>query len=107
MLYRALHIMSRQRYRLPVRRYIFDLFNIEIDKQVVEDLSKHGKELRMTLGGGDADRNRQSMINHPPLDDEEEDDFDDDFDIMTRSQIEEQPALSLRPVSRIVGFAAA
>jgi rapamycin-insensitive companion of mTOR len=104
MFYRALHIMSTQRFRLPVRRYIYDLFNIDLDKQVVDELLKHAKELQ-ALPGTDSVANRQSMINHTThLESDEE---EDDFGEMTRSQVEEQPALSLRPVSRIVGFAAA
>jgi rapamycin-insensitive companion of mTOR len=40
--YRALHTISTQRYRLPVRRYIFDLFDIHLDADVVRGLSAYG-----------------------------------------------------------------
>ncbi len=46
MFYRALHTISTQKYRLPVRRYIFDLFNIELDADVVRQLSECAISLR-------------------------------------------------------------
>ncbi|KAG8949781.1 hypothetical protein FRC04_008321 [Tulasnella sp. 424] len=36
--YRVLHILSTQRYRLPVRRYILDLFDIDLDPDVMNAL---------------------------------------------------------------------
>ena len=39
--YRALHTISTQRYRLPVRRYIFDLFDIQLDADAVRGLSAY------------------------------------------------------------------
>ena len=46
MFYRALHTISTQKYRLPVRRYIIDLFNIELDADVVRQLSDCAISLR-------------------------------------------------------------
>ncbi|RPD54648.1 hypothetical protein L226DRAFT_535797 [Lentinus tigrinus ALCF2SS1-7] len=46
MFYRALHTISTQKYRMPVRRYIFDLFNIELDADVVRGLSECAISLR-------------------------------------------------------------
>ena len=40
--YRALHTISTQRYRLPVRRYIFELFDIHLDADVIRALSVYG-----------------------------------------------------------------
>ncbi|KIO29376.1 hypothetical protein M407DRAFT_70503 [Tulasnella calospora MUT 4182] len=36
--YRVLHIISTQRYRLPVRRYILDLFDIDLDPDIMNAL---------------------------------------------------------------------
>ncbi|KAG8908318.1 hypothetical protein FRC00_011289, partial [Tulasnella sp. 408] len=36
--YRVLHILSTQRYRLPVRRYILDLFDIDLDPDTMNAL---------------------------------------------------------------------
>ncbi|KAI0073477.1 hypothetical protein K474DRAFT_1666532 [Panus rudis PR-1116 ss-1] len=47
MLFRALHTISSQRYRLPVRRYILDLFNVDLDEDVVGKLVECEQELRL------------------------------------------------------------
>ena len=47
MFYRALHTISTQKYRLPVRRYVFDLFNIELDADVVRLLAESAVALRV------------------------------------------------------------
>lgn len=36
--YRVIHIISTRRYRLPVRRYILDLFDVQLDAGVVQTL---------------------------------------------------------------------
>lgn len=46
MFFRALHTVSTQRYRLPVRRYIMDLFTIELDAEVVAALSEAAKSMK-------------------------------------------------------------
>ncbi len=54
MFYRALHTISSQKYRLPVRRYIFDLFNIELDADVVRKLSECAISLRIPHATADS-----------------------------------------------------
>jgi len=46
MFFRALHTISTQRYRLPVRRYILDLFNVELDSDVVAALMDCAESLK-------------------------------------------------------------
>lgn len=43
--YRALHVISTQRYRLPVRRYILDLFDFELDSDVMTTICSLQKSL--------------------------------------------------------------
>ncbi|KAF8272211.1 Rapamycin-insensitive companion of mTOR, N-term-domain-containing protein [Lactarius quietus] len=43
--YRALHTISTSRYRLPVRRYVFDLFDIDLDEDVLRQLEESAKAL--------------------------------------------------------------
>ncbi|TFY75873.1 hypothetical protein EWM64_g8137, partial [Hericium alpestre] len=43
--YRALDLISNSHYRLPVRRYVFDLFNIELDSDIVKQLAEYSKTL--------------------------------------------------------------
>ncbi|KAK0487570.1 Rapamycin-insensitive companion of mTOR, N-term-domain-containing protein [Armillaria novae-zelandiae] len=45
MFFRALHMISTQRYRLPVRRYIMDLFTVEMDSNLIAKLSDAAKAL--------------------------------------------------------------
>jgi large subunit ribosomal protein L17e len=109
--YRALHTISTQRYRLPVRRYILDLFNIELDTDVVKSLTDCAKSLRappsykqlkspstrVVSMFGRLGRSRRAS------------DSDDDDDASDTAEndtivIDEKPVVALRPVSRIIGF---
>ncbi|KAF7288523.1 hypothetical protein HMN09_01381300 [Mycena chlorophos] len=110
MFFRALHTVSTQRYRLPVRRYIMDLFNIELDEDVVRALSDAYKSLKASPSFQPAkETNRVSMfgpLGRPRRSSESEDeevelDVDDE---PTKQPGDEQPAMSLRPVVRTVGF---
>ncbi|KAJ8516654.1 hypothetical protein ONZ45_g6075 [Pleurotus djamor] len=44
--YRALHIISTQRYRLPVRRYILDLFSVDLNQDTIAAIEKHAESLQ-------------------------------------------------------------
>ncbi|KAJ7935708.1 Rapamycin-insensitive companion of mTOR, N-term-domain-containing protein, partial [Mycena leptocephala] len=109
MFFRALHTVSTQRYRLPVRRYIMDLFTIELDADVVAALSEAAKTLKAHPSFKPAkESNRVSMFG--PLgrprrssesDDEGELEVDDE---PLKPAGEQQPVISLRPVHRTVGF---
>jgi rapamycin-insensitive companion of mTOR len=111
MLFRALHTISTQRYRLPVRRYILDLFTIELDQEVVESLLEWSSALRApgpSRAQVSPSHRVVSMLGRlgPPSRTWSESDEDEmDEDGMSDSIIKEHPAISLRPVSRIVGFA--
>ncbi|KAJ7644182.1 Rapamycin-insensitive companion of mTOR, N-term-domain-containing protein [Roridomyces roridus] len=110
MFFRALHTVSTQRYRLPVRRYILDLFTIELDADVVAAISEAAKSLKAHPSFKPSrESNRVSMFG--PLgrprrssesdDDEGELDADDE---PPNPPVGEQPVISLRPVTRTVGF---
>lgn len=110
MFFRALHTVSTQRYRLPVRRYIMDLFTIDLDADVVAALTDAAKTLKAHPSYKPSkESNRVSMFG--PLgrprrssesdDDEGELDVDDEAPTAPAG---EQPVISLRPVTRTVGF---
>lgn len=113
MLYRALHTISTQRYRLPVRRYILDMFNIELNGNVVAALNECAEKLKPhpTYQPAKPDINRKSMfgrlgrIRRQSESDDEVDELDVDSPPTRNPPAEGLPALSLRPVSRIIGFA--
>ncbi|TFK40828.1 Rapamycin-insensitive companion of mTOR, N-term-domain-containing protein [Crucibulum laeve] len=102
MFYRALHIISTQRYRLTVRRYILELFNVELNPEVVTKLSEYATGLKAspTYKSPKTDAvARMSMFgrlgrNRRPSESDESDEEDDD-----------QPILSLQPMSTTIGFA--
>jgi len=107
--YRALHIISTQRYRLPVRRYILDLFNIQLDAELVQALSDCAKSLRATPSPKTSDQTPNRVVSMfgrlgRPRRASESDEDEDELD-MRESLVEKQPAISLRPVSVITGFA--
>lgn len=107
--YRALHTISTQRYRLPVRRYILDLFDIELDSDVAKSLTEQAKTLkappsfkpkspsnRVVSMFGRLARSRNGS--------ESDDDASDGTAELDNLVIKEKPIITLRPVSRIIGF---
>ena len=112
MFYRALHTVSNQRYRLPVRRYICELFNIELNADTVKALLEHEKALKLkpevTENGKTAPPSRAISIigrpgrhRHVPDSDEESVSEDEMMDVVAAKA----PVMKVRPQSRIVGFA--
>ncbi|KAF8195553.1 Rapamycin-insensitive companion of mTOR, N-term-domain-containing protein [Pholiota molesta] len=113
MFYRALHIMSTQRYRLPVRRYIVELFNQEMNEDLASALNDAAVRLkaspsykpprtdtiRMSIFGRLGKSRRQS----------ESDESDEDDGLGTPpaevKPVVEQPTINLQPLKKIVGFA--
>lgn len=110
MLYRALNIISTQRFRMPVRRYILDLFDYSLDVDTVAAITLAGKELHASRPTNESPKapNRVSMFGRlaRPRRASESDGEDDGLDdyrvpVVTARR---KPVVSLRPMSRIVGF---
>ncbi|KAG6337319.1 hypothetical protein ID866_1781 [Astraeus odoratus] len=108
MFFRALHTISTQRYRLPVRRYILDLFNIELDGEVVNAITEAAASLRAppSFKQSEAHINRVvSMLGLKHPDGESDSDEDDELDGVAEEPLNgKNPVIMLRPVSRIIGF---
>ncbi|KAF8139513.1 Rapamycin-insensitive companion of mTOR, N-term-domain-containing protein [Mycena galopus ATCC 62051] len=110
MFFRALHTVSTQRYRLPVRRYIMDLFTIELDAEVVAALSDAAKTMKAHPSFKPSkESNRVSMfgpLGRPRRSSESDDEgeLDVDDEPVQQPTGEQQPVISLRPVHRTVGF---
>lgn len=108
MFYRALHAISSQRYRQPVRRYILDLFNVDLTDDVVKKLGEHAVRLKLQTTNREA-RARASRAmsilgrpvrnRHAPESDEES--VSDEEQV---PEIKKHPVLKVRPRSRTVGF---
>jgi rapamycin-insensitive companion of mTOR len=114
MLYRALHIISTQRYRFPVRRYIMDLFNVELNPQLSASLDTAAQKLKVSPSQRlpKVDTLRLSVFGRmAPRRETESDESDGDDDIdspQARTAVpkkDDQPPISLEPRRRIVGFA--
>ncbi|KAF5369485.1 hypothetical protein D9758_002757 [Tetrapyrgos nigripes] len=107
MFFRVLHIISTARYRLPVRRYIMELFNVDLDAQVIHTFAACAKTLQASpTWRPSPDLNRRfSMFGRTNPEGSDEDDGDDEDPPPLPNMTREQPPLNLRPVSRIVGFA--
>ena len=107
--FRALHTVSTQRYRLPVRRYILDLFTTELDGDLVMELSECANSLRAPPMFKQSEAHINRVVSMFGLkhargaseSDDEDDDMDDDADEVMNDR---NPVITLRPVSRIIGF---
>ncbi|KAF9046606.1 Rapamycin-insensitive companion of mTOR, N-term-domain-containing protein [Panaeolus papilionaceus] len=112
-LYRALHIISTQRYRLPVRRYIMDLFNQELNEQLIAALTDASQRLKASPSykAPRSDTIRMSVFGRigksrrpSESDDSDEEDGLDTPPAPTKPV--DQPTITLKPLQKIVGFAA-
>ncbi|KIK69496.1 hypothetical protein GYMLUDRAFT_33864 [Collybiopsis luxurians FD-317 M1] len=110
MLYRVLQTISTARYRLPVRRYIMDLFNVELNAETVAAMVEASKNLKANPAHPPpkTDLNRRlSMFGNlgrsrrPSESDEDE---DDELNDTSPPAPKEVPAIALHPVNKIVGF---
>jgi rapamycin-insensitive companion of mTOR len=106
-------MISTQHYRLPVRRYILDLFTIELTPEVVRSLTEHSKSLRAPASFKPLDQapNRFSIFGRlgrqrrPSESDEDE----GELDVIEEESVptaQEHPAINLRPVNVVAGFSA-
>jgi len=112
MFYRALHMTSTQRYRLPVRRYIVELFHQEMNQDLVKALNDAAERLKASPSykPPPTDTIRMSVFGRvgksrrPSESDESEDDEMGTPAVAPKIAVE-QPTINLQPLRKIVGFA--
>lgn len=100
-------MISTQRYRLPVRRYIVELFNLKMDQDLVSALNAAATRLQASPSykPPKTDTFRMSVFGGKRTETDESDDDDDPNTPPARSKPpEERPTISLQPLTRIVGF---
>lgn len=122
--YRVLHILSTRRYRFPVRRYILDLFEVQLDADVANTLAECAhvlavKEPEFAMGTRSASTSPKtskvqqpriaSMFGRPGRARAASESDDDDDSVDSDLEDEEDKAevgrpVSLLPVRKIVGF---
>ena len=103
MLYRALHMISTSRYRLPVRRYVFDLFDIDLDGDVLRQLGELAKALALPASEAAPSQPNSRVVSvlfAAPRTHASESDEEDEVPPVPQHA----PVMSLRPRSTIVGF---
>jgi rapamycin-insensitive companion of mTOR len=104
-----MHIISTQRFRLPVRRYIIDLFSIEMNSELVSAFMEYAqtlkagpvqKETKLQVSQSDMFANLGSGHDSSTGSDE------DESDPAAQNTAANWPkqALTLRPVHKVVGF---
>ncbi|KAF8517336.1 Rapamycin-insensitive companion of mTOR, N-term-domain-containing protein [Gautieria morchelliformis] len=108
--YRALHTISTQRYRLPVRRYIFELFDIPLDAEVVRALSAYGHTVSCQPAMMQRDKGERplTMIRTVKRTDGDEDDVLD-IDVgqgMGQADLDDWEIMSVpaKPLHKFIGF---
>lgn len=102
--YRALHTISTSRYRLPVRRYVFDLFDIDLDEDVLRQLGESAKTLVCPASNSAPSQPNGRVVSvlfaAPRAHGSESDEEDEPSPVPQHGP----PVISLRPKSTIVGF---
>lgn len=105
MLYRAMHAISSQHYKLPVRRYIMDLFNVELEEEVVKKLYEHAKRLKLQPGMRTRAARAMSIVGRPPQRRRVSDSDDEsNSDAEELPDMKKHPAIKAPPVNKIAGF---
>lgn len=102
--YRALHTISTSRYRLPVRRFVFDLFDIDLDEDVLRQLEESAKTLVLPASKSAPSQPNGRVVSvlfaAPRAHGSESDGEDESPPVPQHCP----PVISLRPKSTIVGF---
>jgi len=104
MFYRALHMISTSRYRLPVRRYVFDLFDIDLDEDVLHQLTESTKTLALPASEAAPPQQHSRVVSvlfAAPRTHASESDGEDEVPPVPQHG---PPVISLRPRSTVVGF---
>lgn len=108
--YRILHILNTQRYRLPVRRYILDLFDVPLNPSMINTLAViRDSLLQQPSTSHGSPKVRKEQVTGPMATPERrarrgsESDGEDGV-MVSKADTAEKP-MTLRPLQRISGFA--
>jgi hypothetical protein len=97
-------MISTSRYRLPVRRYIFDLFDIDLDEDVLRELGESAKALALPASESVPPQPNGRVVSvlfaTPRAHTSESDEEGESPHVPQYGP----PVISLRPRSTIVGF---
>ncbi|GJJ15545.1 hypothetical protein Clacol_009823 [Clathrus columnatus] len=106
--YRVLQTISKQHYRLPVRRYIFELFDVQFNAETINTLKAYAKSMRVQPMNMRRDKSERplTMIRTVQKADEYEVvlDIDEGQEQSNPMTEEELPNLRLEPLEKHIGF---
>ena len=101
-------MISTQRYRQAVRRYIVELFNQDMDQDLVDSLNAAASRLQASPSykPPKTDTFRMSVFGGKRTSESDDSDEDDDPDTppARAKPPEERPTINLQPLTRVVGF---
>jgi len=109
--YRVLHTISAQKYRLLVRRYIFDLFNMELDEETTKVFAVCERTLRMNQAPDSTTVSLQrtasrviTSFGHQAMDSDEsgEDEVSEVKGFTKKFNTSRRP-VSLKPARKVIG----
>ncbi|TFY70661.1 hypothetical protein EVG20_g2351 [Dentipellis fragilis] len=107
--FRALDLISSSHYRLPVRRYIFDLFDVDLEPDVVKQMAEYAKTFLVTSPKTSRPAHAPRAVSvffAAPRQYGSESDEEEEIAVKNRPKIPtDAPVVSLRPKSMVVGFA--
>jgi rapamycin-insensitive companion of mTOR len=97
-------MISTSRYRLPVRRYVFDLFDIDLDEDVLRQLCELEESLALPVSKAAPPQSNTRVVSvlfaAPRTHATESDEEDEPPPVPQHGP----PVISLRPRSTVVGF---
>jgi rapamycin-insensitive companion of mTOR len=97
-------MISTSRYRLPVRRYVFDLFDIDLDEDVLRQLCELEESLALPASKAAPPQSNPRVVSvlfaAPRTHATESDEEDEPPPVSQHGP----PVISLRPRSTVVGF---
>ncbi|KIJ54571.1 hypothetical protein M422DRAFT_24511 [Sphaerobolus stellatus SS14] len=108
--YRALHTISSQRYRLAVRRYILELFDITLNAETVRELREYGNTILSQPMSNRREKGERPLTMIRTVekyeDGEAELDIDDGHDSEMNQPPKDHELMSIKttPLHKLVGF---
>ena len=113
--FRIFHLLSTQRYRLPVRKYILELFDVQLDVTAIKAMADAGQKLSDSGASIVSPRaaklqprvmsmfGRPTHSRNPSGSDAEEEELVFNTPTVEQRKPQKRP-ISLLPAKRIVGF---
>jgi rapamycin-insensitive companion of mTOR len=97
-------MLANYHYRLPVRRYIIELFDLPLSRQTAGEIVRAGEELKNRRDGSSLELNPTSIAAADVILDGIEADYSDDEESNPDGEVSLIPLQVLRPLILLHGF---